>query len=37
MEIKNIEIQDSVGNVFYPHTNDSVLKATDTSGLAGTV
>ncbi len=35
MEIKNIEIQDSDGNVFYPHTNASVVKATDTSGLDG--
>ncbi|WP_154696492.1 hypothetical protein, partial [Clostridium botulinum] len=26
MAIKNIEIQDSDGNIYYPHTNASVVK-----------
>ena len=29
MSIKNIEIQDNVGNVYYPHTDASIVKFGD--------
>jgi hypothetical protein len=29
MSIKNVEIQDSEGNIYYPHTTDSVVKHVD--------
>lgn len=31
MSVKNIEIQDSEGNIFYPHTDSSVVKSGNTT------